>query len=56
MLSHSSHVAQLAQFCAIGLLTFVWIPETDQDQERDMLSSRQRLLVQQIELSKHIQS
>jgi transposase len=48
--------AQLAQFYANGLLTFVSVPEPQQEQDRDLLRSRQKLLEQQTELRKHIQS
>lgn len=48
--------AQLAQFYANGLLTFVSVPEPQREQDRDLLRSRQKLLQQQTELRKHIQS
>lgn len=47
---------QLAQFYASGLLTLVSIPELEQEQDRDLLRSRQKLLDQQTELRKHIQA
>lgn len=47
---------QLAQFYANDLLTYVSIPELDQEQDRDLLRSRQKLLDQQTELRKHIQA
>ena len=40
----------------IGLLTLVSIPEEEQELDRDPPRSRQRLLVQQTEPRKHIQS
>jgi len=48
--------AQLVQFYANGLLTLVSIPELEQEQDRDLLRSRQKLLEQQTELRKHIQA
>jgi transposase len=48
--------AQLAQFYANGLLTFVSVPEPQLEQDRDLLRSRQKLLEQQTELRKHLQS
>jgi transposase len=48
--------AQLAQFYANDLLTFVNIPEPEVEQDRDLLRSRQNLLQQQTELRKHIQA
>ena len=47
---------QLAQFYANGLLTYVSTPELEQEQDRDLLRSRQKLLDQQTELRKHIQA
>ena len=38
--------AQLVQFYANGLLTLVSIPEPEQDQDRDLIRSRQKLLAQ----------
>jgi len=48
--------AQLAQFYANDLLTYVSIPELEQEQDRDLLRSRQKLLDQQTELRKHLQA
>jgi transposase len=48
--------AQLAQFYANGLLTFVSVPELEQEQDRDLMRSRQNLLQQQTELRKHMQA
>ena len=48
--------AQLAQFYAKGLLTFVNVPEAQTEQDRDLLRSRQKLMQQQTELRKHLQS
>lgn len=48
--------AQLVQFYANGLLTFVSVPEPQLEQDRDLLRSRQKLLQQQTELRKHLQS
>jgi transposase len=48
--------AQLAQFYANGLFTYVSTPELEQEQDRDLLRSRQKLLDQQTELRKHIQA
>ena len=48
--------AQLAQYYANGLLTFVSVPEPQLEQDRDLLRSRQKLLQQQTERRKHRQS
>ncbi len=48
--------AQLAQFYANDLMTFVAIPEPEQEQDRDLLRSRQKLVEQQKELRTHIQA
>jgi hypothetical protein len=48
--------AQLAQFYANGLLTSVSIPEPEQEQDRDLLRSRQKLVNQRKELRTHILS
>ena len=48
--------AQLAQFYANGLLTFVSVPEPEQEQDRDLIRSRQNLVQQQTELRKHMQA
>ena len=48
--------AQLVQFYANDLLTLVTIPEPEQEQDRDLIRSRQKLLAQQTELRKHIQA
>ena len=48
--------AQLVQFYANKLLTLVAIPELEQEQDRDLIRSRQKLLEQQTELRKHIQA
>jgi transposase len=47
---------QLVQFYANDLLTLVAIPELEQEQDRDLIRSRQKLLEQQTELRKHIQA
>ncbi len=44
------------QFYANDLLTFVTIPEPEQEQDRDLIRSRQNLLAQQTEPRKHIQA
>jgi transposase len=46
--------AQLAQFYANGLLTFVNVPELEQERDRDLMRSRQNLVQQQTELRKHM--
>jgi transposase len=48
--------AQLAQFYANGLLTSVSIPEPEQEQDRDLLRSRQKLVNQRKQLRTHILS
>ena len=48
--------AQLAQFYANDLLTFVTVPDPEQEQDRDLIRSRQKLLEQQTELRKHVQA
>jgi transposase len=48
--------AQLAQFYANGLLTTVAIPEPEQEQDRDLLRSRQKLVHQRKQLRTHILS
>ena len=48
--------AQLVQFYTNDLLTLVTIPEPEQEQDRDLMGSRQKLLEQQTELRKHIQA
>lgn len=47
---------QLVQFYANGLLTLVSIPEMEQEQDRDLLRTRQKLVEQQTELRNHIQA
>ena len=46
----------LAQFYANGLLTMVQTPDAEQEQDRDLLRSRQNLLQHQTELRRHIQA
>jgi len=48
--------AQLAQFYAHGLLTLLSIPEPAQEQDRDLLRTRQHLVEQQTDLRKHLQA
>ncbi len=48
--------AQLAQFYANGLLTVISIPEPTQEQDRDLLRTRQHLVEQQTDLRKHLQA
>ncbi|MGB5707047.1 MAG: IS110 family transposase [Arenicellales bacterium] len=48
--------AQLAQFYANDLLTFVAVPDPEQEQDRDLIRSRQKLLEQQTELRTHVQA
>ena len=48
--------AQLAQFYANDLLTCVTVPEIEQEQDRDLLRSRQKVLTHQRELRTHIQA
>ena len=47
---------QLAQFYANDLLIFVTVPEPEQEQDRDLLRSRKKLMEQQTDLRKHIQA
>ena len=47
---------QLTQFYAHGLLTIVQPPTAEQEQDRDILRSRQNLLKQRTDLRKHMQS
>jgi len=46
----------LAQFYANDLLTIVQIPDSETEQDRDLLRSRQQLIKQQNDLRRHIQS
>jgi transposase len=48
--------SQLAHYYANGLLTLVSIPELQQEQDRDLLRTRQKLVEQQTELRKHLQA
>jgi len=48
--------SQLAHYYANGLLTLVSIPELEQEQDRDLLRTRQKLVEQQTELRKHLQT
>jgi hypothetical protein len=48
--------AQLAQFYANDLLTFVCFPEPALEQDRDLLRTRQHLVQQQTDLRKHLQA
>ena len=48
--------AELAEFYANGLLTVVSPPDAEVEQDRDLLRSRQRLIQQQGDLRRHIQS
>jgi transposase len=48
--------AQLAQFYAHDLLTVLNIPEPEQEQDRDLLRTRQHLVEQQTALRKHPQA
>ena len=48
--------AELAEFYANGLLTVVAEPDAEVEQDRDLLRSRQRLIQQQGDLRRHIQS
>lgn len=47
---------QLAQFYANDLMTFVAVPTLEQEQDRDLIRSRHKLLAQQTELRKHVQA
>jgi len=46
----------LARFYANDLLTVVAVPGIEQEQDRDLLRSRQTLLAQQSDLRRHIQA
>ena len=48
--------AQRVQFYANDLLTLVTVPEPEQEQDRDLIRSRQKLLEHQTELRKHLQA
>jgi len=48
--------SQLAQFYANGLLTLVSVPEREQEQDRDLIRSRQHLVQQRTELRTHVQA
>ena len=48
--------SQLAQYYANGLLTLVSVPERQQEQDRDLLRTRQKLVEQQTQLRKHLQA
>ena len=48
--------AELAEYYANGLLTIVTAPDAEVEQDRDLLRSRQRLIQQQGDLRRHIQS
>jgi transposase len=48
--------SQLAQYYANGLLTVVNVPECEQEQDRDLLRTRQKLVAQQIELRRHLRA
>jgi len=48
--------AQLVQFYANGLLTLVEVPEAEQEQDRDLLRTRKRLIKHQAELRSHLQA
>jgi transposase len=48
--------SQLAQYYANGLLTVVSVPECEQEQDRDLLRTRQKLMEQQTELRRHLQA
>ena len=48
--------AQLAQFYANGLVTLVTVPDLEQEQDRDLIRSRQKLIEQQTELRTHVQA
>jgi len=45
---------QLAQFYANDLLTIVQPPDAEQEQDRDLLRSRQKVLLQRTQLRKHV--
>ena len=46
----------LAQFYANDLLTIVQPPDEEQERDRDLLRSRQKLLLQRTQLRKHMQA
>ena len=46
--------SQLAHYYANGLLTVVSIPKLEQEQDRDLLRSRQKVLLQRTQLRKHL--
>jgi transposase len=48
--------SQLAQYYANGLLTVVSVPECEQEQDRDLLRTRQKLMDQRTELRRHLQA
>jgi transposase len=48
--------SQLAHYYANGLLTLVSIPELEQEQDRDLLRTRQKLMEQRTELRRHLQA
>ena len=48
--------AELAEYYANGLLSVVAEPDAEVEQDRDLLRSRQRLIQQQGDLRRHIQS
>jgi len=47
---------QLAQYYANGLLTVVSVPDGRQEQDRDLLRTRQKLMEQRTELRRHLQA
>ncbi len=46
----------LARFYANGLLTIVKVPDAEQEQDRDLLRSRQHIMHQQTDLRCHLQA
>ncbi len=48
--------ADLARFYANGLLTIVKVPDAEQEQDRDLLRSRQHIMQQQTDLRSHLHS
>jgi transposase len=48
--------SQWAQYYANGLLSVVKVPEQAQEEDRDLLRTRQHLLQQQTELRRHLQA
>jgi transposase len=48
--------SQLAQYYANGLLTVVSVPDAQQEQDRDLLRTRQKLMEQRTELRRHLQA